>query len=245
MRSHPGPNRLRLSVPAWRAALTLTVVAAVGLVGAGCFGDDDDEPAPVATGSIVTVAAASPTVQTTAGSAATTGGGLTPASPSATPAQTAAVSPPAQAGTQVAALLDLAPCGTQATHEVQTYGDGIPALTYKDVPAGTPIVFPFEEGTLRQADARADAIVAVYEVEGVGLFSVHVAGSNSLDRLVTHPVAGTVIGHFGGPLEKESTDVFQGYQLFAVASTDELVVVGGQRYLGVALGLDVEGCVTL
>jgi hypothetical protein len=62
---------------------------------------------------------------------------------------------------------------------------------------------------------------------------------------VAHPVAGSVIGHFGGSFEEEATDAFEGYQLFAVAGTDELVMVGDQLFAGQALGLEVGDCVTL
>ena len=77
------------------------------------------------------------------------------------------------------------------------------------------------------------------------MFSVQAAGPETLDRLVAHPVAGTVIGHFGGAFGEEETDAFEGYQLFAVAGTTELVKIGDQLYAGEALNLEVKDCIVL
>jgi hypothetical protein len=226
------------------AALLLAGAVMFSVTVAACFGDDDEAgtPAP-ASGSIVTVPAASATATTQPLPAA--GGTLAPAAPSPAAAPTTAAIAPAQVSSDVASMLDMAPCAGQAYYEVQTFDGGIPALTYKDVPVGTPIVFPFEEGRLRAVDAREDAIVLVYDVEGVGTFTVQASGPNSLDRLVGHPVAGTVIGHFAGPFEAEATHAFEDSQLFAVASTDNVIIVDGRRYVGEALNLAVEDCVVL
>ena len=205
-----------------------------------CSGDDDDDAKATTAGSIVTVTAATATAQT-----AVLGGTPSPAVPTATAAATVTANAPAQVSSDVAAMLDMAPCADQAYYEVETFGGGVPALTYKDVPEGTPILFPFQEGQLLQADAREGAILLIYEVEGVGVFSVQAAGPETLDRLVAHPVAGTVIGHFGGAFGEEETDAFEGYQLFAVAGTTELVKIGDQLYAGEALNLEVKDCIVL
>jgi hypothetical protein len=239
MITQPG-SALRRLLPASRtAAAALVAALALSLAGAACFGGDDDDGSPTPAGALVTTTPAA----ATATSQPQPGGTLAPASPS--PAVTVTVQAPPQATPGVAAMLDMAPCAEEKYYEVQTAGGGVPALTYKGVPEGTPILFPFQEGRLKHVDAREGAILLFYEVEGVGVLSVQAAGSNTLDRLVAHPVAGTVIGHFAGTFGEEETDVFEGYQLFAVAGTTDLVVIGDQLFAGEPLQLQVEDCVVL
>jgi hypothetical protein len=244
MLTQPGPYRPRprLRRPA-AAVLLLAAAVALSVAVSACFGDDEDDDAAPLTGSLVTVTAAPASASATS-QPATSAGTLAPAA-TATPLPTVAVNPPVQSTAGVAAMLDMAPCAAVAHYQVQTFDNGVPALTYKDVPQGTPILFPFEEGTLRHVDARAGAIVLVYDVEGVGVFTVQSSGPNSLDPLVSHPVAGTVIGHFEGPFEKEATHAFEDYQLFAAASTTDVIVVGDQLYQGEALNLEVKDCIVL
>jgi hypothetical protein len=251
MLSDPGSIMHRLLAgrgKAWFAA-PVALVAIAGLIIA--FSSDDDEGSLTPASAVVTATGEDATATPSRAVAAATpqsqgSGGLLPASPSsAAPTATTAVQAPAQPPAKSAALLDMAPCDSQTYYEVQTLPGGAVALTYKDVPEGTPIVFPFEEGRLRQADAQDGGIVLMYEVEDVGVFSVQAAGSGTLDRLVTRPVAGTVIGHFAGVFGDNETYAFEGYQLFAVAATTELTIVNNQLVAGEPLGLQVQDCIVL
>ncbi len=85
----------------------------------------------------------------------------------------------------------------------------------------------------------------IFDVEDVGVFSVQAAGPDSMERTIDHVTEGQVIGHFGGTFGKEETDVFEGYQLFAVAGSEELTMVGDTLYSGEGLDLNVTGCLVL
>src|SRR5690606_19312009 len=129
------------------------------------------------------------------------GGTLTPAETPTQAGPTATGSTGATGGDpqEVVQLADMVPCGEDETYyEEVVLEDGVHVYTYKGVPEGTPIVFPFEDGRVRHVDARAGGINIAYDVEGVGVFSVFAAGSSSLDRNVAHATKGEVIGHFNG-----------------------------------------------
>lgn len=142
-------------------------------------------------------------------------------------------------------MYDLAPCGQTAAYEEIELPGHVPALTYKDVPTGTPILFPFEHGDLRHVDAKEGAISLVYEVEDVGVVTFKAAGSSSLIRNIREPVAGTVIGHFGESFGDEERDVFADAQLYAVAGTEEMTLVGDEYFAGQPLDPEVTDCLPL
>jgi hypothetical protein len=142
-------------------------------------------------------------------------------------------------------MIDMAPCSDKTYFEEQSLSERVPVLTYKDVPEGTPILFPFEKGHLLDADARGGAILLFFEVDDVGIFSVQAAGSGSLDRLLGDVVKGTVIGHFEGVFDEKSTDAFEGYQLFAVIGDAAMVQIGETLYAGQPIEPNVTDCLIL
>jgi hypothetical protein len=220
------------------------VIAAIGMAMVACSGDDDDEPtATQAAGSAVTATATR--TATASPTPARVGGTLVPLdTPTPAPTTTPSGATPATEPETVA-MIDMAPCGEATYFEEPELIGGVPALAYKDVPAGTPILFPFERGRLLEADSREGAIVLFYDVKDVGIFSIHAAGSSTLDRNATDVIQGSVIGHFGGTFGPEDTDALEGYQLFAVVGTKELVQVGETLYTGEALDPNITDCLIL
>lgn len=226
-----------------RAVLLAGAIAVASVSAIACSDDGDDEPSGSLTAGAV--ATATPTSEAPAATVAPTRGGGT-LSPAATPAPTLAAS--SSSGSTAAgslesiAMYDFAPCGQQASHEEVALPGQVPALTYKEVPTGTPILFPFEHGDLRHVDAKEGAISLVYEVDDIGVVTIKAAGSGSLIRNIREPVAGTVIGHFGQVFGDEERDVFADAQLYAVAGTEEMVIVGDEYYAGQALDPEVTDC---
>jgi hypothetical protein len=210
-----------------------------------CSGDDEDAPdATQVSGSLAsvtpTVTAADPTAEATALS-----GTLVPL-PSATPAPTSTSGGgPREGEPQTVAMIDMAPCDDSTHFEEQTMGEGVPILAYRDVPVGTPILFPFERGRLLEADSRQGGILLFYEVPDVGIFSIYAAGSSTLDRHANSVRRGSVIGHFAGTFEAGDTEAFEGYQLFAAAGTTELRQIGDEIFVGEALDPNVTDCLVL
>jgi hypothetical protein len=227
-----------------RITLSLTGAAALSLAAVACSGDGGDTTGSAQTAGGLATATANP--QSTAKSPTPGPGTLTPLeTPAPTSTASSSASPAASPTPGVVTMLDMAPCGDQTYYEQQRLPAGGYAITYKDVPEGTPILFPFKEGRLTQIDARQGAILLVYDVPGVGVLNVQAAGASSLDRTLSHVVAGSVIGHFGPTFGEDETDVFVGYQMYAVAGTNDLVVVNGVREVGVPLDLHVGDCLTL
>jgi hypothetical protein len=220
-------------------AAILTLSAAV----LACSGDDDDDEATQVSGSVATATAtrAAPTAATTPRSIGT----LVPLNtPTPAPSPTAAGSgalPPLQ----TVAMIDMAPCGDETHFEKQWVSDRVPVLTYKDVPEGTPILFPFDEGRLLEADAREGSILLFFDVKDVGILSVQAAGSGSLDRGLGDVVKGSVIGHFGSELDEKSTEAFEGYQMFAVVGDAAMVHIGKEVYAGQAVDPNITDCLIL
>ena len=230
-----------------RSLLLGAVLLAISATVLACFGgddDDDDAAATQASGSVATATAttaeanATPTPQRAGGTLVPLNT-ATPA-PSATPSTGGALPP---LGT--VPMIDMAPCSDKTYFEAQSLGERVPVLTYKDVPEGTPILFPFEEGRLTKADARDGAILLFFEVDDVGIFSVQAAGSESLDRTLGEVVKGSVIGHFEGVFDEESTDAFEGYQLFAIIGDAAMVQIGETIYAGQAIEPNVTDCLIL
>ena len=224
-----------------RYAVLAGAVVVLSLAAVACSGDDDDDPDATQAGAAAATStpAAGATVQPTV-----VAGTLVPLDTATPAAPTATAAAGASAAGNVA-MIDMTPCGDTTYYEEQIFDGGVPALTYKDVPVGTPILFPFEEGRLRDIDARQGAIVLSYDVEGVGIFSVQAAGSDTLDRTISRVEQGSVIGHFGGSFGEEETDAFVGYQLFAVAGTAELTRIGGTFFAGEPLNPEVTHCLIL
>jgi hypothetical protein len=233
---------LSLRRPLLRFALLTGGIALLSVAATACSGDDDDADATQATGGVAT---ATQTVESTAAPGTST----TPAGGTLVPFDTPTPEPPAadSTGTPIPTveMANLVPCGDDTYYEEQVMPNKVHVLTYKDVPEGTPILFPFKEGELRQVDSREGAMLVTYNVEGVGVFSVQAAGADSLERNLTHVTQGQVIGHFGGTFGDEDTDVFQGYQLFALAGKEELVQMGDQLFSGESLDPVVTGCLVL
>jgi hypothetical protein len=228
-----------------RAALLAGAVVAISLAAVACSGADDDEPAATqASGGVATATATASEAASATSEPTRVGGTLVPLD-TATPAPTTTSSGGAPPAPETVAMIDMTPCGDETYFEEVTLAAGIAALAYKDVPAGTPILFPFEQGRLLELDSREGATTAFYEVSDVGIFTIQVAGANSMDRNATHPVQGSVIGHFGGTFGEQQTEALPGYQLVAVAGTEELVMVGDEAYAGEALDPNVTDCLVL
>ncbi len=231
-----------------RFVLCTGAVVALSVAAIACSGDDDDpSSSPQASGSVATATATTPATppEVSPTSVPTVGGTLVPL-PSATPTPTPSTSTGAQTpAPDVVGMIDMAPCGDETHFEEISLPSGIPALAYKDVPEGTPILFPFEAGRMLELDSREGATTVFYEVSDGSIFTLQVAGASSMDRNATNPVRGTVIGHFGGTFGEQLTDALPGYQLVAVAGTEELLAIGGEVYSGVALEPDVTDCLVL
>ena len=148
------------------------------------------------------------------------------------------------AGEEVA-LFDLAPCGNETDSAVEVFEGGLPVLAYSGAPKGSPILFPFESGELRLVDAREGAITLVYDIEDVGVLSIHAAGSSTLERTASDVQAGTVIGHFADSFGEDEPAAFGGYQLLVTVGTEELVQVGGLLYAGEPLIPVITDCFVL
>ena len=142
-------------------------------------------------------------------------------------------------------MFDLAPCGNDALYDEVELPGHVPALTYKDVPPGTPILFPFEHGNLRHVDAKEGAISLIYDIDGVGVFTIKAAGSTSLIRNLREPVAGTVIGYFGDVFGEEERSEFAETQVYAVAGTEEMHMIGDEYYAGQPLDPEITDCLPL
>ena len=227
-----------------RFALLIGAVL-IATVAVACSDDDDDDPdATQATGSLVSVTPAGAAASATPPSTPI-GGTLVPLdtptpAPSATPSGSPAADDP-----ETVAMIDLMPCDAQTLFEELIVGGGVPVLAYKDVPEGTPILFPFERGRLLEADSREGGILLFYDVPDVGIFSVQAAGSSTLDRNAADVVQGSVIGHFARAFEEGDTEAFEGYQLVGAVGTTELTQIGDEIYVGEALDPNVTDCLVL
>jgi hypothetical protein len=139
----------------------------------------------------------------------------------------------------------MVPCGARTYYQTQTFSGGVPAITYSGVPEGTPILFPFEKGRLVWWDPREGGSLLVYDVEGVGTFTVQAAGASTLKSNLINPVAGSVMGYFNGAFEEGETSEFEGYQLYAYARTTERIKIGDQFFLGEPVTLNIQDCLIL
>jgi hypothetical protein len=233
-------------VPSLRRSLRFVLLAgglAMISVGAmACSGDDDDVDATRATGGVAT---ATPTSAGSSGAATTT----TPLAGTLIPFDTPTPQPTAagSTGTPLPAvdMTNLVPCGDDTYYEEQVLANNVHVLTYKDVPEGTPILFPFKEGRVRAVDSRAGAMLVTYDVEGVGVLTIQVAGTESLERNFSRVTEGQVIGHFGGTFDEDESDAFEGYQAYATVGKEELIQVGDQLFSGESLDPVVSGCLVL
>jgi hypothetical protein len=228
-----------------RLALLLGA-ALIAVVAVACSDDDDgDDPdATQVAGSLVSVTPAGAEASATPPSTPI-GGTLVPLD-TATPAPSATPSGrPAADDPETVAMIDLMPCGGETLFEELIVGGGVPVLAYKDVPEGTPILFPFERGRLLEADSRRGGILLFYDVPDVGVFSIQAAGSSTLDRNAADVVQGSVIGHFARAFEEGDTEAFEGYQLIGAVGTTELTQVGDEIYVGEALDPNVTDCLVL
>jgi hypothetical protein len=224
--------------------MVLGAMAFMGLALAACSGDDTDSDRGQASGSLATV---TPTAISEASPTQTRILGTLVPLDTPTPEATATAPPSGTSSPALdtASMIDMAPCADQTYFEIDRSSKDTPALAYKDVPGGTPILFPFKKGHVKRVDAREGAISILYDVDGVGVFMVEAAGTGTLDRTIDHVVEGTVIGHFSGTFSKDVTDVFQGYQLFAVIGDEEMVQIGNQLYSGQAVVPNVTDCLVL
>ena len=241
----PAPSLLQRILPSGRHlrfAVLAGGIAMISVAAVACGGDDDDSSATQTTGGVATAtattAATSPATTSTVAAAGTLIPFDTPTPSPTTSASTGATQ-------DVVEMVNMAPCGDKTYFQEQVLPNDVHAITYKDVPEGTPILFPFKEGDLRTADARAGAILMVFDVPDVGVFTIQSAGSESLDRTVRHVTQGEVIGKFGGTFGKEDTSVFEGYQLFAFATREELLRIDDELPTDVGLDPEVTGCLML
>ena len=237
-------QRLLKQSPRVQFAVLVGGVAILSLAVTGCSGGDDDDADATQAGAVVTATRAATVTATSA--PALPRGTLVPLDTS-TPAPT---SPPPPGATpsptpEPAAMIDMVPCLDQTYFDTQKLDNGAIALTYKDVPAGTPILFPFQQGRLRRADSREGGMVLAYDVPGVGVITIEAAGADSLDREARYVSQGDVIGHFGGTFEATNADAFPGYQMFALVSSQDIVQVGDKTYLGEPIIPDVTDCLVL
>ena len=228
--------------------LALAVVFLVAAVVLGCSNSDGDREAGSAAGTTGGAVASSSdaTAQPTTAAAATgdatplpTQGGPATSTPRTAPAaSTSAATAPAEVS-----LFDLVPCSARAYYDDVVTEEGIPILVYEDVPAGTPILFPFEHGRVLTVDNSANTIAIVYDVEGVGVLTIQAAGTTTLDRSVDNPRRGTVIGHFtSNTFDQFRGEDLEGSQLYAVVGSKELVTVGTTAFYGQPLDPRVSGC---
>ncbi len=241
----PAPSLLQRILPSGRHlrfAVLAGGIAMISVAAVACGGDDDDSSATQTTGGVATATATTAATSPATTSTVAAVGTLVPFD---TPTPSPTTSASTGATQDVVEMVNMAPCGDKTYFQEQVLPNDVHAITYKDVPEGTPILFPFKEGDLRTADARAGAILLVYDVPDVGVFSIQASGPESLDRTARHVTQGEVIGHFGGVFGKEDTDVFQGYQLFAYAAREELVKVDGQLHGDVGLDPQIVGCLQL
>jgi hypothetical protein len=167
------------------------------------------------------------------------------ASPIASPSATATVAP-AASGTppiQAVELSDLVPCSGSTYFEALMTGDGVPILAYKDVPQGTPVLFPFESGKVLLVDSSDVGISITYDVPGVGVLTILASGDKTLDRSVDNPRRGTRIGSFNGAFDDQADEPLPGLQLYAIVGTKAPVTTGATRFSGQPLEPRVTGCV--
>ena len=225
--------------------LPILLVGAIALVTA-CSDDATRNGASGPSTSAPTSSGASPaatptgTVQPTAAISAATP--IATATVTPAPASAAPPAPTATPALPAVSLSDLAPCAAETYYSTITSTDGVPTLAYQGVPEGTPILFPFETGTVSLIDSSANGITVTYEVPGIGRLIVGAADTSGLNHVYRPLVRGQVIGHFGGAYPREAGQPMPGYQAYAQVIS---VQPGANVPVpGRAIEPQVGGCIT-
>ena len=223
-----------LALPLLFVSAALVLVACSGndsTNGASGFGSSATSSGSPATSTTpaAAISAATPVPTATTTPAPTSTG--TPTSPTATPT-------PAPG-----ALTDLAPCSSQTYFTKIKSSNGVPTIAYKGVSHGTPILFPFETGSVKHVDSGANGISVTFDVPGVGVLIVGTADMNGLERAYGQVARGQVIGHFGGVYPDEANQPLSGYQAYAQVLEQDPAATSIQ-VTGQALDPQVNGCIS-